>query len=102
MPWPTRCTSPNFSRGDSKTVVAVEGERTATYDAPPEWVRISDDVTSVDLGGGYHVEIIGRQLIMDIPDYGSILVKRVGNSIETQLARREVPPGMAPVHIDQI
>jgi phosphonate transport system permease protein len=81
-----------FFRGDSKTVVAVEGERTATYDAPPEWVRISDNVTSVDLGGGYHVEIIGRQITMDIPDYGSILVKRVGNSIETQLPEGKFPP----------
>ena len=51
-----------FFRGKTKTVVAVEGERTATYQTSPEWVRISDDATFVDLGGGYHVEIKNRLL----------------------------------------
>jgi phosphonate transport system permease protein len=49
--------------------------------------------TSVDLGGGYHVEIIGigkspwTSRIMDL-----ILVKRVGNSVETQLPEGPIPP----------
>jgi phosphonate transport system permease protein len=81
-----------FFRGDTKTTIAVEGERTATYDAPPEWVRMSDNATSVDLGGGYHVEIIDRQITMDIPNYGSVLVKRVGDRIVTQLPDGQSPP----------
>ena len=81
-----------FLRGDPKTVVAVEGERTATYETPPEWVRMSDDIVFIDLGGGYHVEIKGKQLIMEIPDYGLIRASVSGKGVETHLPEGQSPP----------
>jgi phosphonate transport system permease protein len=81
-----------FLRGDTKTVVAVEGERTATYKTPPKWVNVSDDVTTVDLGKGYHVTIKGRQLIMDAPDYGPVKVMITEKGVETFLPEGESPP----------
>ncbi|MEL6289895.1 MAG: hypothetical protein AAFQ35_14090, partial [Pseudomonadota bacterium] len=39
-------------RGDLE--VAVEGERTATYKTPPDWVKTIGEIGArVDLGGGY-------------------------------------------------
>jgi phosphonate transport system permease protein len=81
-----------FFRGDTRTVVAVEGERTATYDTPPEWVRMSADATAVDLGGGYHVEIRDRQIIMETPDVGLIRASLTGSGVETQLPEGQSPP----------
>ncbi|MGD9096602.1 MAG: phosphonate ABC transporter, permease protein PhnE [Desulfobacterales bacterium] len=81
-----------FFRGDTDTVVAVEGERTATYDAPPEWVQISDDATVVDLGEGYRVEIKNKQLVMQTPDYGPVRVTLTGRGVETHLPEGQSPP----------
>ncbi|MGD8647035.1 MAG: phosphonate ABC transporter, permease protein PhnE [Desulfobacterales bacterium] len=81
-----------FLRGDPKTVVAVEGERTATYETPPEWVRISDDAVFVDLGSGYHVAIKEKQLVMEIPDYGPIRAAVTGKGVETHLPEGQSPP----------
>jgi len=81
-----------FLRGDTRTVVAVEGERTATYQTPPEWVRMSDDAVFVDLGGGYQVEIKDKQLVMEIPDYGSIRTAVTGKGVETHLPEGQSAP----------
>lgn len=81
-----------YLRGKSKTVIAVEGERTATYETPPEWVRMSDDTVSVDLGSGYHVEINDKQLVMEIPDYGPIRAAVTGKGVETHLPEGQSPP----------
>ncbi len=81
-----------FFRGDTRTVVAVEGERTATYEAPPEWVRMSDDATFVDLGGGYHVELSNKQLVLQTPGYGPIRVSITASGVETLLPEGQAPP----------
>jgi phosphonate transport system permease protein len=81
-----------FFRGDTKTVIAVEGERTATYDTPPEWVRMSGGAVSVDLGSGYHVEIKGKQLVMETPEYGPVRVSVTGKGVETILPEGQPPP----------
>ena len=72
--------------------IAIEGERTATYDndSPPEWVQIGDAITSVDLGDGYTVEIEGETVRFDVPDYGLIEIAVVDGEVETVL------PGPAP------
>ncbi len=44
-------------RGTKSLTVAVEGERTATYDTPPDWVEQSGDVIRVNLGKGVIVEM---------------------------------------------
>jgi phosphonate transport system permease protein len=81
-----------FFRGDTRTVVAVEGERTATYETPPEWVRMSDGATFVDLGGGYHVEIKNRQVVLETPDYGSIRASVTDRGVATHLPEGQSPP----------
>ncbi len=81
-----------FFRGDTQTVVAVEGERTATYATPPDWVRIADNTTAVDLGGGYRVEIKDRQLVMETPDFGPIRATVTGRGVVTQLPEGQSAP----------
>ncbi len=72
--------------------IAIEGERTATYDneAPPDWVQVGDAVTSVDLGDGYTVEIEGQAVRFFVPDYGLIDIAVRNGEVETLL------PGPAP------
>ena len=67
--------------------IAIEGERTATYDndTPPDWVTIGDDVTSVDLGDGYTVEIEGQTVRFFVPDYGLIDIAVKDGEVETVL-----------------
>lgn len=79
-------------RGAPKTVVAIEGERTATYTHPPEWVRRSGDRTDIDLGQGFFVRIEGRQVVMQVPDYGEIHVSVVGKEIKTRLPQAKNKP----------
>jgi phosphonate transport system permease protein len=74
-----------YLRGKPEMVVAVEGERTATYEQPPEWVRQSGELTRVDLGQGYIVEIQGRKLTMTVPDYGRIKVAVTAQGVQTTL-----------------
>jgi phosphonate transport system permease protein len=81
-----------FFRGDTRTVVAVEGERTATYETPPEWVRMSDDAVYVNLGGGYKVELKDKQLLLEIPDYGPIRASVTNEGVETHLPEGQSPP----------
>jgi phosphonate transport system permease protein len=81
-----------FLRGDSELVVSVEGERTATYEQPPEWVRESGETAHVDLGQGYLVEFQGRRLTMTVPDYGRIRVTVTPQGIETVLPETAPQP----------
>lgn len=55
-----------------RLTVAVEGERTAEYREPPDWVTVDGDVTRVDLGGGYEATIAGPQATLAVPGYGTI------------------------------
>jgi len=57
--------------------VAVEGERTATYDTPPAWVETDEagNQVSVDLGDGYRVEIDGDHMALTTPEVGTIHVQ---------------------------
>jgi len=73
--------------------IAIEGERTATYDAPPDWVRVEGaerEDAVVDLGDGYAVEVIGATARFTIPDYGVIEVVSSRSGVETKF------PGPAP------
>jgi phosphonate transport system permease protein len=70
--------------------VAVEGERTATYEAPPPWVARQDDTTTVDLGDGYVAVIVADGVRFTAPGYGTIEVRVVNRKIVTTL------PGPAP------
>ena len=72
--------------------VAVEGERTAAYDEPPEWVTMApDDAVTVDLGEGYRARIEGQTLTFVAPDYGTATVRVTEGGIQTDL-----PPGERP------
>jgi len=72
-------------------VIAVEGERTATYKEPPAWVQRTKNDAKVDLGGGYAAEIADKTLRFTVPDYGDIFVQVTAKGIETEL-----PPGPRP------
>jgi phosphonate transport system permease protein len=56
--------------------VAVEGERTATYDTLPDWVQADagGENVFVDLGDGYAVTIEGERLTLTGPDTDPITV----------------------------
>ena len=72
--------------------VAIEGERTATYSTPPEWVEIGEQEALVLLGDGYSVAIFNKSLDMVVPDYGTIRVALVDNRIKTSLPNGKVAP----------
>ncbi|EAV46191.1 phosphonate ABC transporter, permease protein [Stappia aggregata IAM 12614] len=73
--------------------VAIEGERTATYDNAkvPEWVQLNGENGVVDLGDGYRVEIDGRTALFTIPGYGVVEGTATAKGVETVL-----PEGPAP------
>lgn len=75
-----------------ETVIAVEGERTATYRTPPDWVERSGDTVTVDLGEGYSAEIAGRVLRLTVPDYGTITVEADGKGVATALPQEGPAP----------
>ena len=75
-----------------KTSIAVEGERTATYRTPPDWVERSGGAVRIDLGEGYSAEIAGRVLRLTVPDYGTIAVEAAGKGVVTRLPREGPPP----------
>ncbi|MEP3049504.1 MAG: phosphonate ABC transporter, permease protein PhnE [Roseibium sp.] len=81
----------NFRRNE--VVVAIEGERTATYKADelPNWVEHNGDKAFVDLGEGYTVEIVGKTAFFTIPDYGIIKTTATANGVETVLPAGDVP-----------
>ncbi len=69
--------------------IAVEGERTATYTTPPDWIEIGERKTSVALGAGYQVIIYDKALDLIVPGYGTITAATIDNQIVTTL-----PDGM--------
>ncbi|THB77162.1 MAG: phosphonate ABC transporter, permease protein PhnE [Desulfobulbaceae bacterium] len=73
-------------------VIAVEGERTATYQEPPAWVAQNDQTTTVSLGDNYTVHIFDKEVEMIVPDYGTIRVAIVNNRIETTLPEGKETP----------
>jgi phosphonate transport system permease protein len=78
---------------DNEFEVAIEGERTATYDNAkvPDWVQLSGENGLVDLGDGYMVEIDGRTALFTIPGYGVVEGTATADGVETVL-----PAGPAP------
>ena len=72
--------------------VAIEGERTATYTTPPEWVTIDKQQTEVTLGDGYSVKILDKALELQVPNYGNITVTIANNQINTTLPEGKSPP----------
>ena len=78
---------------DNEFEVAIEGERTATYDNAkvPDWVQLSGENGVVDLGDGYRVEIDGRTALFTIPGYGVVEGTATADGVETVL-----PAGPAP------
>ena len=73
--------------------VAIEGERTATYDNAdvPDWVKLNGEHGVVDLGDGYLVEINGRTALFTIPGYGVVEGTATTKGVDTVL-----PAGPAP------
>ncbi len=78
---------------DNEFEVAIEGERTATYDNAkvPDWVQLSGENGVVDLGDGYKVEIDGKTALFTIPGYGVVEGTATADGVETVL-----PAGPAP------
>lgn len=73
--------------------IAIEGERTATYTEPPDWVQVSGDQTAlVDMGDGYTVEIFEKGLNFSVPEYGTINVSLRDRKIETVLPEGKDAP----------
>lgn len=73
------------------TEIAIEGERTATYDTPPDWVVVDGETLTVDLEDGYRVTVQATSLVFDVPDYGLIRVAVRDGRVITEL-----PPGPQP------
>lgn len=71
--------------------VAVEGERTATYETPPDWVKLSGKAAQIDMGDGYTAEIDGKTLRFTVPGYGVIAATATKTGVDAQL-----PPGPRP------
>ncbi|MGF1500782.1 MAG: phosphonate ABC transporter, permease protein PhnE [Paracoccaceae bacterium] len=71
--------------------IAVEGERTATFDRPPDWVAVEDEDATIDLGDGYTVEIVGDTVSFTVPGYGVITARREGREILQDLPEGPVP-----------
>ncbi len=76
---------------DDEVSIAIEGERTATYETPPDWVALSAERVAVDLGEGYLAEIVERSVIFTVPDYGVITVTATADGIVTALPEGETP-----------
>jgi len=55
--------------------IAVEGERTAEFKEPPDWVRLDEESAFIDLDDGYSVTIEGPQATFVIPNYGTVIAK---------------------------
>ncbi|MEM7177598.1 MAG: phosphonate ABC transporter, permease protein PhnE [Pseudomonadota bacterium] len=76
--------------------VAVEGERTSTYDTPPEWARVQGDTADIDLGDGYSVQFLPDETLFHVPDYGTIrLTADRRKGIEATYPRGKAPPDWA-------
>ncbi|TYC63535.1 phosphonate ABC transporter, permease protein PhnE [Rhodobacterales bacterium] len=73
--------------------VAIEGERTATYDNTdlPDWIDLSGDNAVVDLGEGYEIEIDGKTALFTIPNFGVIRGTATETGVETKLPEGPVP-----------
>jgi len=72
--------------------VAIEGERTATYDEPPEWVSLgAEHSAEIDLGEGFSAVIEGQSVSLTAPDYGTITATATEDGIRT-----EAPDGPLP------
>ncbi len=71
--------------------IAIEGERTATYKTPPEWIEKSDDRVFANLGEGYSIDINGKSATFVVPDYGTILIEVVDKKVITTLPEGPVP-----------
>ena len=72
-------------RGAGGLSIAVEGERTATYETPPGWVTVSDDLTRVDLAQGYRVDIYDTHATFQVPDIGPVHIRITDAGIETTM-----------------
>ena len=79
------------NRRDGGFVVAIEGERTATYQTPPEWVRLGDDRADIDLGDGFEATIDGAVTNFFVPNYGTITITALADGV-----RWEIPDGPVP------
>lgn len=69
--------------------VAIEGERKGAYPRgeSPGWVKLGDEVTEIDLGGGHVVRFTPeKSLTYTIPGYGLLEAGFVGGRIETNIA----------------
>ncbi len=72
--------------------VAIEGERTSTYETPPAWVRQDGNDAVVDLGDGYSVDIAGRTVKFTIPDYGLITIVSGQRGVDVTLPEGKPVP----------
>lgn len=81
----------NFRSGEFE--VAIEGERTATYDnaSLPDWIDLSGDNAFVDLGEGYSVEIDGKTALFTVPGYGVVKGTATEKGVDTVVPEGPVP-----------
>lgn len=79
--------------------VSIEGERTATWETPPDWVQQNGTDAEIDLDDGYHVSIVGSSTVFTVPVYGEIRVEVTDERVITTL-----PEGLQPewVSIDEV
>lgn len=61
----------------NQTIVAIEGDARDAYPADqlPDWVKVSGDVTTVDLGAGHVVTYDAQGARYVVPGYGTIAIR---------------------------
>ncbi len=79
-----------LNRRDELTI-AVEGERTATYTTPPDWVVLGEDRAEIDLDGGYRAVIDGPTVAFFIPGYGEITARATATGVESRFPDGPIP-----------
>lgn len=73
--------------------VAVEGERTATYDASrplPGWIQGGRNDFQVTLSEGYRVVVKDREVRYQVPNYGDVVIL-----VDTKALTLVLPPGQS-------
>ncbi len=73
--------------------ISVEGERTATFRSPPDWIERTDAGLVVDLGDGHAAVIEDRTVRLTVPGYGTVSAEASGDGVVTVLPHPGPPPG---------
>jgi len=64
-----------------ETEISVEGQRDNVFETPPDWVTVEGNAITIDMGGGYRVEIRDRTTTVFDPDGTSVTAVSNGEEV---------------------